>query len=65
MIAPVLEAVEFDDGWPVAELDHLQATIAQRLRGAGVSLSDADIASLADEVLADAIRICLAWMERG
>jgi hypothetical protein len=65
MIAPALETAVFDDGWPVAELDHLQAAIAQRLRGAGVSLPDAEVAALADEVLTDAVRICLAWIERG
>lgn len=60
-----LEPPALDDGWPAAELDHLRATIARRLRDAGVSLSDAAVAALADEMLTDAVRICLAWIERG
>jgi hypothetical protein len=64
MSAPLLDAGTLEDGWPAAELDHLRATIVHRLHGAGVSLPDADVAALAEEMLADAVRICLDWMER-
>jgi hypothetical protein len=63
MSAPVLDPAAFEYGLPAAELDHLQATIVERLRRAGVRLPDAEVTAIADEVLADVVRICLAWME--
>ena len=65
MSAPVLEAGPFEDGWPAPELDQLQASIVERLRRAGVLLPDAETKAMAEEVLADAVRICLDWMEGG
>jgi hypothetical protein len=47
------------------ELARLQAAIAIRLRRAGVRLPEAEMAALADELLGDAVRICLTWMESG
>ena len=65
MSAPAFDVeVMDDDGWPSAELDELQAAIVGRLRDAGVSLPDDAVSALAEEVLADAVRLSVAWMER-
>lgn len=45
------------------EVERLHARIAAELRNAGVRLPDAVVASIADVVLDDAIRLSLAWLE--
>jgi hypothetical protein len=45
------------------EVDRLHARITAELRNAGVRLPDAVVASIADVVLDDAIRLSLAWLE--
>jgi hypothetical protein len=45
------------------EVERLHARIATELRNAGVHLPDAVVASIADVVLDDAIRLSLAWLE--
>ena len=55
-----------DDAGPMAaELDGLRASIERRLRAAGVRLPPGELAALADDVLADALRIALLWVEPG
>jgi hypothetical protein len=46
------------------EVELLQASIVERLRRAGVGLSAQDVASIAEAVAADAVRVCLHWLER-
>jgi hypothetical protein len=45
------------------DVDRVTASLAARLRDAGVTLPDAALASLADAVLTDALRIALDWLE--
>jgi hypothetical protein len=47
------------------ELEQLHASIVERLERAGVQLPGALLASVADEILADAVRISLLWLENG
>jgi hypothetical protein len=46
-------------------LEQLHASIVERLDRAGVELPHAVIANIADDVLADAVRIALRWLENG
>ena len=50
-------------GRPV-EVDRLHAHIVASLAGAGVGAHDCDLDALAESVLAEAISIAAAWLER-
>ena len=65
MSASVLDAVVREDGWPAPELKRLQATIAERFRSQGLPMDEEDVATLAEALFGDAVRICLEWMEGG
>ncbi len=45
------------------ELNRLRATLTVRLRHAGIQASDTVLADLAEEVLNDAVRVALRWLE--
>ena len=60
MSAPVL----VDRARMPDELELVQAAIAERLRQAGVCLPDAELASVSGDVLAEALRVATAWLER-
>jgi hypothetical protein len=47
-----------------SDVDALEAVIAERLERAGVALPEAEIAAIAEEALAEAVRISLAWLEQ-
>jgi len=65
MSASLLDAAVREDGWPAPELKRLEAAIAERLRREGVQMDDEAIATLAEELFGDAVRICLDWVEGG
>ncbi len=46
------------------EVELLQATLVERLRRAGVRLPESEVAAIADVAMAEAVRLCLAWLER-
>jgi hypothetical protein len=45
------------------DVDRVTASLAARLRAAGVTLPDSTLAALADAVLTDALRLALDWLE--
>ena len=47
-----------------SDVDALEAAIAERLARAGVVLPAYDVAAIAEDALAEAVRISLAWLER-
>jgi hypothetical protein len=46
------------------ELELFQAAILERLRCVGVQLPDAQLRQLADDMLAEAVRLSVAWLEQ-
>jgi hypothetical protein len=53
-----------DDADMKHEVEMLHASIVQRLRRAGVRIPDAAIGEIAEDVLADAVRLSLIWLRR-
>ncbi|MDB4917327.1 MAG: hypothetical protein JWM95_4971 [Gemmatimonadetes bacterium] len=52
-----------DVGMP-HEVEQLRATIAEQLRGAGVEMPEERLDTVAEAILADAVRLALEWIER-
>ena len=65
MSAPVMAAAMREDGWPAPELKRLQAAIIERLQREGMQMDDEEVATLAEALFGDAVRICLEWVEGG
>jgi hypothetical protein len=72
-IPPMMSATRFSssaapdpDSTGIAhDVEQLRATIVAQLRNAGVLLPEDVAASVADAILAEAVRISLLWLETG